>query len=186
MPLRDVKYAALEIDGVELEELQEKPVAAEDCTFSDGDFTSDNVQDGIVEAKNTAVGFTEFEAFTDDSTESTTSNSWVTKNNYPYTTTTKTAGDYLVDYTAQLGQSDKEKEVGYRVQWREGTSGTWITLVDVRDGVSQDGAYQLRTGFNIITLSTDTVFQVRVQWGQTDEGGTGFIRNAAIKVSRVA
>ena len=129
---------------------------------------------------------TEFEAFSDDPQESTTSNGWVTKNNYPYTTDVKTAGDYVVDFSAQIGQSDKEKTVGFRVQWREGTSGTWITLADARNGLSADNGTELRTAFRVITLSTDTEFQIRIQWGQTDDGGTGTIENATIKIGKVA
>lgn len=129
---------------------------------------------------------TEFEAFESAAQQSTTSNGWVTKSGYPYTSTPKSAGNFVLNYSAQLGQSDKEKEVGLRVQWRPGTSGTWITLVDVRNGLSVDDGYELRTGFNIITLATDGVFQVRQQFGQTDEGGTGRIRNAAITIGKVA
>lgn len=129
---------------------------------------------------------TEFEAFESASQQSTTSNGWVTKSGYPYTTDVKTAGTYVIDHTAQVGQSDKEKTVGHRVQYREGTSGTWITLIDIRDALSTDGAFQVRTGFNLLTLTTDTVFQLRIQWGQTDDGGTGLIKEANIKIGRVA
>jgi len=129
---------------------------------------------------------TEFEAFSSDSEETTTSNGWITKSGYPYTTDTKSAGDYVIDHTAQVGQTDKEKTVGHRVQWREGTSGTWIDLIDIRDAVSTDDAFQVRTGFNIVTLSSDTDFQVRIQWGQTDDGGTGKIKFANIKIGKVS
>ena len=129
---------------------------------------------------------TEFEAFVSDNTQSTTSNGWVTKDNFPYTTDVKTAGEYIIDFTAEVGQSDKEKQVGFRVQWRLGTSGSWITLSDTRNGVSSDDEYALRTGFRQVTLATDTDFQVRLQWGQTDDGGSGLIRNAGIKVGKVA
>jgi hypothetical protein len=129
---------------------------------------------------------TEFEAFESDAEESTTSNRWVTKSGYPYTTITKSAGDYVINFTAQVGQSDKEKTVGSRVQFRLGTSGTWITIKDIRDAVSTDDAFQLRTGFFIITLPVDGVFQVRQQFGQTDDGGTGKIKEANITIGKVA
>ena len=129
---------------------------------------------------------TEFEAFSDDAEESTTSNGWVTKNNFPYTTSVKSAGDYVVDFSAQIGQSDKEKTVGFRVQWREGTSGSWTTLADARNGLGADDGTELRTAFRVITLSSDTEFQIRIQWGQTDDGGTGTIQNATIKIGKVA
>lgn len=129
---------------------------------------------------------TEFEAFSSDAQENTTSNGWITKSGFPYTTAVKTQATYVIDHTSQLSNSDAEKQVGYRVQWREGTSGTWITLVDVRNGVTQDNEWDLRTGFNLVTLSSETEFQVRIQFGQTDEGGTGRIRFSAIKVGKVS
>ena len=54
---------------------------------------------------------TEFEAFTSDSEESTTSNLFVVKSGFPYTTGPKTAGEYVVDFTAQIGQSNANKNV---------------------------------------------------------------------------
>ncbi len=67
MPLRDVKYAILELDGVELDVPTEKPIAAEDVSYTNANFTSDNLQDVVEEAANkssrvtinqTAHGFT--------------------------------------------------------------------------------------------------------------------------------
>jgi len=129
---------------------------------------------------------TEFEAFSDDAEESTTVNTYRTKNNYPVTSSTKSAGTYVIDHSAQIGQSDALKLVGHRVQWRTGTSGSWTTLVDIRDSVATDDGYQVRTGFNLVTIATSTVIQVRIQWGQTDDGGTGYIKNAAVKIGKVS
>lgn len=155
--------------------------------FFDNDgtgFTATNVQDAIIEAQTIAIGLAEIQAFNDDSTQSTTSNGWVTKSNFPWTTAMLPAGDYVVTFSAELGQSDKEKNVGYRVQWREGTSGTWLDLTSIVNGLSIDDGYELRTGFRVITVSSTSVIQVRVQFGQTDEGGTGRIRNAGVSVTR--
>lgn len=155
-------------------------------------FTSEDVQAAIEEAAQSTVppidSLTEFETFSSDAVQSTTSNGWITKTGYPYTTDVKSAGTYVIDYSANVGQSDKEKEVGSRVQFREGTTGTWITIggSDIRNGVSADDAYELRTGFNNITLTTDTEVQIRWQFGQTDDGGTGRIRFASIKIGKVA
>ena len=129
---------------------------------------------------------TEFEAFESPGREATTSNGWVTKSGYPYTSVEKSAGFFVIDHTALVGNSDKEKQTGHRVQWRQGTSGSWITLVDIRNAVSVDGGTALRSGFNIIELTADTVFQVRIQFGQTDDGGTGDIEEANIKIGKAA
>lgn len=128
---------------------------------------------------------TEFEAFESESNQTTTSNGWVTKSGYPFTSAAKEAGRFVIDHTAEVGNSDKEKQTGHRVQWRPGTAGSWQTLVDIRNAVSVDGRTELRTGFNIIDLPSDGPFQVRIQFGQTDDGGTGTIRNANIKIGRV-
>ena len=129
---------------------------------------------------------TEFEAFASDNNQSTTTNGWATKSGYPYTTDIKSAGQYVVDFTAEIGQSDKFKQVGFRVQWRLFTSGAWNTLSVTKNGVSTDGEYALRSGFRLINLPVTTNFQVRLQWGQTDDGGSGFIKNAGIKIGKVA
>ena len=140
---------------------------------------AENVQDAIEELHEGNINL-QFDAFTSVALESTTSNSWVTKATYPYTSPVKPAATYMLSHSAIVGQSDKEKEVSHRVQWRQGTSGTWITLVSVKEAVSVDDGAQMRTGFSPITLTSDTVFQVRIQWGQTDDGGTGTISDAAI------
>lgn len=127
---------------------------------------------------------TQFEAFESEGEQSTTSNGWVLKSGYPYTTTSKPPGTYVIDHTVQVGQSDKEKNIGHRVQWRPGTTGSWTTLLDIRDAVSTDDAFQVRTGFNIVDLPLGGVFQVRIQFGQTDEGGTGKIKEANIKIGK--
>lgn len=128
---------------------------------------------------------TEFEAFNDDPLESTTSSSYVTKNNFPFTSEVKTPGNFVIEFSAQIGQSDKEKTVGFRASWREGTSGPFIVLADLNNGLSTDDGFELRTGFNIITLTTETVIQINLEWGQITEGGTGRIQFAAVLLAKV-
>lgn len=128
---------------------------------------------------------TEFEAFASTSTQSTTSNGWVTKNDYPYTSIEKTPGVYVIDYTALVTNSDKQKAVGLRVQWRE-DSGAWQTIHDTRNGVASDDEYDVRTSFALITVTTDATIGVRMQFGQTDDGGTGRIKDTAIKIGKVS
>lgn len=146
---------------------------------------ADNVQDAIEEVFNEAGGG--FLVLSVDSEDTTTSNGWTTMDGWPLTSSSLVAGDYEIDYTAQVGQSDKEKIVGSRVQYREGTSGGWTTLPgsDIREAVSVDDGAQLRTSFQDIVVSTDTVLQFRWQFGQTDDGGTGTIAFSSIKISRI-
>lgn len=179
-----VKAKIAERNGVELEFTEEYALIPENFPFSDPDFAADNTKDAILEAKETAEVFGLVESFSSDATESTTSNNWIVKSGFPYTTTAKEAGDYLIDYTAQITQTQKQKAAGFNVQWREGTTGSWTDLADIREGVSVDNGYSFRTSFNRVTLASDGVFQVRVRYGQTDDGGTMFIRFVSIKITK--
>lgn len=128
---------------------------------------------------------TSFQSFNEDSLQSTTSNSWVTRTNFPVTTTVLPVGKYKIDHSNQLGQSNKEKQVGLQVEYREGTTGPWTELVDVRDGLSVPDEFQLRTGFNIIEITSPTEIQIRVRFGQTNDGGTGRIKFTGVTVAKV-
>ena len=168
-----------------------KDTVAESVPFDNDSngFVADNVQQAIEEASEgqPIEALTEFESFSSPNNQNTTSNGWVTKSGYPYTSSIKSAGRYIIDFTCQVGQSDKEKQVGTRFQFRLGTSGSWANLGEpILDAVSTDNAYQYRTSFFEITLPTDGVFQVRILFGQTDDGGTGRIREANIKIGKVA
>jgi len=129
---------------------------------------------------------TEFEAFTSDSEESTTSDLFIVKSGFPYTTVAKTAGDFIIDFTAQVGQSNANKSVSYKVEWREGTSGTWLELALSDNKFPQADGWDYVTSFRKITLSADGIFQVQITWGNTIDGGTGRIRYAGIKLGKVA
>lgn len=131
-------------------------------------------------------GLTEFEAHPGPSSETTTSNGWVTKSEYPYTSTLKSAGKYVIDYSAQLGQSKTGRLVGIQIQWRLGTSGTWNTLAEVITSFGADDAYGLFSGFNEVTLPSDTVIQIQINWGQTTTGFEGLIKEANIKIGKAA
>jgi hypothetical protein len=159
-----------------------------DTTGSDFDpSTVFTVADALRDLDNITIDtLTEFEAFGSAGLETTTSNGWVTKSGYPYTTTSKSPGDYIVNYTAQIGNNSNNTEIGFRAQWRLGTSGTWIDLVDIRRQVPRGGDTILTTGFSIVTLPASGVFQVRIEYGQTDSGGTGSIQEANITIGKVS
>ncbi len=183
------KVSALEIAGVEQAYRKQIPLDADNVFFENVDFDADNAQDAIVEAKNTATGFFSQEVLESTSQSNTTSNGWVTAGGWPQTSDPKDAGDYVIDFTAQIGQSDKEKPVGSRVQYRFNGSGSWIKFAnsDVRNGLSSDDEFEFRTSFAVLTVPSDgDTIQWRWQFGQTDDGGTGRIRNSAIKITRRA
>ena len=120
---------------------------------------------------------TEFEYFSEEGQSNTTSNGWVTR--LDETTSSLPAGDYLISWSAELANSDKEKDIGLRVR-RDST-----TIGESRNGVSVDERYEMRAGFEEFTHGGGTV-RLRMDFGQTDEGGTGRIRRARISILRVA
>lgn len=132
------------------------------------------------------AGATEAEGDFDDDEETTTSNGWVTTG-LNFTSEVKSGGKYYVGWSTEVGQSDKQKTVGMRVQFRDPSgSGTWQTLTDTRNGVSFDDVFALRSGFKILeNLTAGNTYQIRIQFGQTDDGGTGKIQNKEIFLYRI-
>jgi len=157
---------------------------------STNSFTSTNVQDAIEEAASGGVTIEqliEFEGYENTTTHSTTSNGWVQKSGYPYTTSTKSPGKYKIDHTAQLSQTKRESPLGYQIQWRTGTSGSWITLYEVKwgSGAENSSYYDIKSGISVIELSTETNFQIRFMFGYTVDGGTARMQKTNITLWKV-
>jgi hypothetical protein len=125
----------------------------------------------------------DFENAFEDSTSSTTSNRWVTK--LDFTTNEKEGGRYYLGWSLEAGQSDKQKQVGTRVQIDDGTG--FETMTDIRNGLSADNQYELRSGFRILDNlpANPSGYRIRVQFGQTDSGGSGRIRNVGVIIYRL-
>jgi len=113
----------------------------------------------------------------------TTSNGWV--QNQVITTPTLLAGSYQLDFTALIGQSIKQRQVGYQVQWRVGTSGSWTNIIRVFEGVAVADSFVPRTGFTKINILSDSVIQIRDRFCQTDDGGTGSIKDSGFRITKI-
>jgi hypothetical protein len=132
----------------------------------------------------TVEALTQYDSFESSALEETTSDGWVIKSGFPYTTPVREAGTYVVDYSAEIGQSKAAKNVGFRVEWRQGTSGPWIELTNIITGLAAADTYELRTGFQEIVITSTTVIQFQISWGQTNETGIGRIQKAGVKIGR--
>lgn len=189
MPTKRHGVLIVETDGVELEYQEELDLDADNVFFDNtsNGFVSDNIQGAIEEAQNTGTEFFSQEVLVSATQQETTSNNWVTSTGWPQTSEPKLAGDYVVDFTAQLGQSQKQKQIGSRLQYRFNATGTWNLLADseILDALSGVDSFQYRTSFTILVVPSegDTI-QFRWQFGQTDDGGTGRIKNTAIKLTK--
>jgi hypothetical protein len=129
---------------------------------------------------------TAYESFSSVGAQSTTSNGYVTKSGFPYTTGLKESGKYIIDFTSNIAQDSNNSEAGFRVQYRLGTSGTWIDLFEIIVQFPRSGGAPPITSFVEVELLTDSVFQIRLQWGQTNKGGSATISNSIIKLGKVA
>ncbi len=158
-----------------------------DTTGSEFDpLTVDTVGDALRALDSVTIEtLTEFESFTSSSLETTTSDSLVIKTGYPYTSSIKSAGSYIVNHTAIVGQSSNNRESQHTVEWRLGTSGTWTTEVDISRVYTRGGDVEIRSGFFEVTLPTDGVFQLRIRYANPGSGSCT-IEEANITIGKVS
>ena len=118
----------------------------------------------------------EYDYFEDDTLSLTTSDGWISK--LSAVTSALQGGRYLITWGAEVGQSTKNRRVGVR------------SLVDsIEIGASIDGLtaandYVTQGGHKELTLSNGT-HTLDIEFGQTTEGGVGYIRRARMHISRV-
>jgi hypothetical protein len=127
---------------------------------------------------------TEFESFSGVSEESTTSDTPIVKSEYPVTTELKSAGFYTINYSAQVSQSSNNALTKLIVEWRPGTSGTWLELLDTEQEL-RDVGFVPWSGFSVIELTTTQVFQVRISYANPG-AGTALIKQANITIGKVS
>ena len=141
---------------------------------------------GIVTLKAAAGGFGgDFYSAFDETLSSTTSNNWITKIEDTTEPVSKD-GQYIIIYTAEVGQSQKQKRIGSRISYRT-NGGAYIVISDIQDALSTPDVFQLRTGFFIIpSVAIGDTISVRIEYGQTDDGGIGRIKNSGFISWRVS
>ena len=115
------------------------------------------------------------QTFYDSTQYNTTSNGWVTIFDEDFTAIG--GGTYLLVVTLEYTNTDKEKRIGHRVR-QEGT-----TISDTRNTVGFDNAFTMYTFHSIITAVTNE--RIRIDHGQTDDGGTGRTKNIRVSMYKV-
>lgn len=147
------------------------------------DGADDGTGDVIIEAEDKGFG-SWFETFESLNNQNTTSNGWQTK--ATHTTTLKAPGFYAVCFNAMVANDTKKEMVGSRFQWRIGAGG-WNNINDDRNAQSEEeNRYSSRGGFVVIPLASADTLSFRHQWGQTDGGGTGKMKEARVIVFKVS
>jgi hypothetical protein len=150
-------------------------------------FVANTVQEAIEELAENGItidALTEFEAFDSPNQESTTSSTPQIKTGYPYTTDTKSAGSYVINYTAQISQGSDNKVSRLIIEWRLGTSGTWQEILDTKQELRANG-FVPWSGFSVVDLPNDSQFQVRISYANPGAGSC-IIKEANITIGKVA
>lgn len=146
--------------------------------------TGAGVNDWTKVATSNIGGSFEFESFFEAPRSTTTSNGWVNK--LSVTTSSRDGGKYYVGWAMEYSQTDKEKRVGTRVRINYGSG--WVKLMDARNGVSVEDAWDIRSGFFVIDSlpAAPGGYGIEVDFGQTDDGGTAKVRNVGVIIYRIS
>lgn len=144
----------------------------------------------LINGKVTRIGvgvdsFNEHEDFESETSESTTSDVYITKTGFPWTTATKTAGRYKISYYAEIDNSQKQKTMGCRVSYQLNGAGGYTIIGLNTDGSAENGGILAFSGFKEINLAVDSTIDILVEYGLTTGGGTMTISRVRISVEKV-
>lgn len=186
-----VKVSVLEENGSELLEPTERLLTADITDFDPSNGAAFDPADTDVElalnrlANQTFDDVTEAEGFVSNAQETTTSDGWVSKSGFPFTTTSpKTAGKFSVRWFAEVGQTKTNRNFGFRVRWRP-AGGTWADLASVQLTVNRDNDVIMQSGFKEVTLPSNGDIEIDVQHGQTTQGSASILQNVSVEVRRL-
>ena len=133
---------------------------------------------------------TSYDSFRDhESTPtSTTSNGWVEASKFTATEAVLD-GVYSVQWSMKTTQSKGGRNMGIQISVREGDdadANPWIILnTNAGLQVPSDNASVQYSGFVEATQNAEDVYQVRVEFGQTTNGGTQSLEEVDVVVFRV-
>jgi len=157
-------------------------ITVDDTDIANGKILKYNSTSGNLEYEDdetsASVFGTHYNYLDSDGESTTTSNGWVDKVNL--TTTSLDAGDYLVQWSAEIS-CPKEDMVEARMM----IGGSGEGEVTMHHKGEDATVWSMFSGMKEVTLTAGAV-NLKIQYGQTDLGGTGRIRNARISIWRVA
>lgn len=148
--------------------------------------TDINVQLALERFGNFSINdLTEAEGVTSIAQETTTSNGWVSKTGYPFLTSlSKTAGQFSIRWSSEVGQTTKNRNYGLRTRWRP-EGGTWVVLGEVELSNARNNNFLMQSGFKQVILATNSKIEVDIQHGQTTGGGSSVLQNASMEIRRI-
>lgn len=135
--------------------------------------------------KESLSDITEAEAFTSEAEDQTASDLWVSKTGFPFLTEgVKTAGQFSVRWSIEVGQTKANKTFSFRVRWRA-EGGTWVDLTSLSTTISTPGDTYLQGGFKEVVLPSADKIELDVQHGVTTATGNSILRNVSVEVRRI-
>ena len=166
-----------------------RQIRSNDLTFDptgllNFDGSETDVYQALAKLGNQSIGdIAEIENFTSTVRETTTSDGWVSKAGFPWTSGPKTAGVFSVRWFYEVGQTKASRNFGYRTLI---TSPTADTLSEIAiASVRSDNDLIQQSGFQDYALLADGSITVDVQYGQTTQGNSAIMQNVAVEVRRV-
>lgn len=148
------------------------------------DPTDTDVQLALERLGNQTQGdLTEAESFNSVNTETTTSNGWVSKSGFPYVTGIKTAGKFEVRWFAEVGQTRRNRNFGFRCRAAPSVSAL-VVLSSVELTLPRNNNVIMQSGFQEIELPSDGTITIDLEYGQTTNGFSAIIQNASVLVQR--
>ena len=166
-----------------------RQIRAEDSTFDPTGLLNIPPTDTTVQAALETLGnqsvadIAEIESFESTPQETTTSNGWVSKSGFPWTSASKTAGIFSVRWFYEVGQTKASRNFGYRTLLTAPTSET-LSEIPVA-GISNDNQRFMQSGFQEYELLSDGPLTVDVQFGQTTDGFSAIMQNVAVEIRRL-
>ena len=125
---------------------------------------------------------TAFEAFADSTLSSTTSTTLQTK--LSGTSTRDDTGSYILQWYCEVANSNNNATTDFRVQWKQTSSTTFITLTEFDTFIGRTDKFIPLTGFKIISNPTQSTIDFRIQFAR-GTGGTARIQNVNFYLFRI-
>lgn len=143
---------------------------------------------GFIQGVVSFADATTYDEFSSSSFQSTTSNDWVEAAKFT-APEEREAGIFTIQWSMKAEQTKGGRDFGIQVSARLGDDGDanpW-TIIDSIDSlqVPSDNSAFLHSGFRNLPISTTGLFQVRIEYGQTDAGGAAGLSEIELVTFRV-
>lgn len=129
---------------------------------------------GVFQGAASFAESTQYDEFTSVALQTTASNDWVEAVKFEVPEE-RDDGIYTIQWSMKAGQSKGGRDFGIQISYRLGQdadANAWaiIDSIDTLQVPSDNSSFPF-SGFSNVTIATTGFFQVRVEFGQTDNGG---------------